>query len=366
MRTEENHVMKHQTFPALMILVSLAVLLAACAPAAAATPTAQPIATVKADDVVVAEGRLEPIRYTQLALNANGLVSDVLVKEGDAVKAGDVIARLENTQAKTLQSAQADALANLTSAYQAVRDAQYNLDQYDVPSDFAGMTAGQAVESTLAKLNAARDAFEPYKWMSDKQLKLTNAEDEDNAVITNTPKRLKKQLDDSWSRYRKAVQWLDLQSALESAQAQLAQAQQDYDNLKDSSLAETTAGTRAALANAELRAPFAGIITNLDLKVGEFAASGNPVVTMADFSSWVVKTTDLTEIDVVNVKEGEPVTLTLDALPDVTLKGYVLSIGQNYSEKQGDIVYQVKVLLSDKNPAMRWGMTAEVNFQKAH
>jgi hypothetical protein len=54
--------------------------------------------------------------------------------------------------------------------------------------------------------------------------------------------------------------------------------------------------------------------------------------------------------------------MTLDAIPDVTLKGYVLSIGQNYSEKQGDVVYEVSVLLTDKNPAMRWGMTAQIQF----
>ncbi len=355
--------MKNRTLAALMILVSLSLLLAACSPAAA-TPTPEPIATVKADDVVVAEGRVEPVRFTQLALNANGLVSDVKAKEGDAVKAGDVIARLQSTQAKTLKSAQADALAEVTAAYEAVRDAQYSLDEYDIPSDFSGMTPGQAVESTLKKLNAARDAFEPYRWMSDKQLKLTHAEEDDESIITNTGKRLKKQLDDAWAKYRKAVQWLDRQSAVESAQARLAQAQQDYDSLQDPTLAENTAGARAALANAELRAPFAGTITNLDLKVGEFAASGSPVVTIADFSSWVVKTTDLTEIDVVNIKEGQPVTLTLDAIPGTTLKGYVLSIGHNYSEKQGDIVYEVSVLLTDQQPAIRWGMTAEVNFQK--
>jgi multidrug efflux pump subunit AcrA (membrane-fusion protein) len=359
---EENCTMKNTKFAALMITVALSLLLAACSPATAATPTPAPIATVKADGVVVAEGRVEPVRFTALALNANGLVSEVLAKEGDSVKAGQVIARLENSQAKSLESAQADALKQLTTGYEAVRDAQFKLDEYDIPSDFAGMTAGEAVSKTLEKLNADRDAFEPYKWMSDRQLKLTQAESDDNSVITNTAKRLKKQLDDSWSKYRKAVQWLDLTSGLQSAQAQLAQAQKDYDSLKDSSFGEDTAGARAALASSELRAPFAGTITNLDLKVGEFAASGSPVVTIGDFSSWVVKTTDLTEIDVVNIKEGQPVTLTLDAIPGVTLKGYVLSIGQNYSEKQGDIVYQVSVLLSDKNTAMRWGMTAEVKF----
>jgi len=84
---------------------------------------------------------------------------------------------------------------------------------------------------------------------------------------------------------------------------------------------------------------------------------------VADFSSWLVKTTDLTEIDVVNLAEGQPVTVTLDALPEVELKGEILSIGQNYSENQGDVVYEVTILLTDTHPAMRWGMTAAVKFE---
>ena len=57
-------------------------------------------------------------------------------------------------------------------------------------------------------------------------------------------------------------------------------------------------------------------------------------------------------------------TLSLDAMPEASFSGQVLSIAQNYSEKQGDIVYEVKVLLTEKDPAMRWGMTAQVEFQK--
>ena len=169
-------------------------------------------------------------------------------------------------------------------------------------------------------------------------------------------------MDDAWAKDRKAINWMELESNLESAQARLQQTQKDYDSLQDPTFSEDTAGARAALANAEVRAPFPGSITNLDLKVGEFAASGQPVMTIADLSNWVVKTTDLTEIDVVNLSEGQPVEVTLDAIPDVTLKGNVLTIGQSYSEKQGDIVYEVTILLTDKNPAMRWGMTAEVKF----
>jgi multidrug resistance efflux pump len=342
-------------------LAVFGLLLTACASGTAKSTATETIPTVTAEKAVVAEGRVEPIRYANIALNASGLVSDVSSKEGDQVKAGQVIAQLQSNEAKTLEEAQANAAQELTSAYQAVRDAQYKLDNFDVPSDFSGMTPTQAVESMLEKLNKARANFEPYKNLSDKKYFGSVV---DTGVYKDVARRYKKELDDAWAKYRKAIQWLELKSNLENAQARRDQAQKDYDSLQDPSFAEDTAGTRAALANAEVRAPFAGTVTNLDLKVGEFAASGQPVITIADLSNWVVKTTDLTEIDVVNVKEGQPVTITLDALPGVELKGNVLSIAQNYSERQGDIVYKVTILLTDKDPAMRWGMTAEVKFEQ--
>lgn len=355
--------MKNLKYIAFVILATLGLLLSACAAGNAAAPTPTTIPTVQADEAVIAEGRVEPIRFADIALNANGLVSDVFSKEGDSVKAGQIIARLENSQAETLESAQAKASQDLTTAYQDVRDAQYKLDNFDIPFDFADMTPTQAVEMTLDKLNVARDNFEPYKYLSDRRLKLTQQEI-DTGVYNGLAHEYKKALDDAWADYRKAIQWLELETNLEAAQARLDQAQKDYDSLQDVSFSEDTAGVRAALANAEVRSPFAGTITNLDLKVGEYAASGQPVITIADLSNWVVKTTDLTEIDVVNISEGQPVAITLDAIPDVTLRGNVLSIGQNYSEKQGDVVYEVTILLTDKNPAMRWGMTAEVKFEQ--
>lgn len=312
---------------------------------------------------IIAEGHLEPIRYINLAFNTNGLVTEVSSAEGDQVEAGQIIARLENPQAKTLESARVDALQELTGTYAAVRDEQYQLDNFDVPSEFSGMTPIQAVQTTLEKLNKARDNFEPYKNLSDKWL-AADKKAIDTGVYRGVAQRYKKELDDTWADYRQAIQWLNLESNLQTAQARLDQAQKDYVALQDATFSEDTAGARAALANAEVRAPFAGTITKLDLKVGEFVPPGQPVVTIADLSSWVVKTTDLTENDVVNVNEGQPVEVTLDAMPGIILKGNVLSIGQGYSEKEGDIVYEVTILINDKNPGMRWGMTAEVKFVK--
>ncbi|MFZ5912422.1 MAG: HlyD family secretion protein [Chloroflexota bacterium] len=349
-------------FRILSIAVLAGLLLTACGAGGTPTPADTPMPAVIADDTILAEGRLEPIRYVEVALNASGLVSEVLVAEGDKVKAGQVIARLVSDEARTLEDAQAQAAQKLTEAYQEVRDAQYDLDNFDVPTDFSGMTPPEAVEMTLLKLDEARQNFEPYKDLSDKRLQYDPNDDNDKEIYKNTAKLYKKRLDDAWAKYRKAIQWLDLESNLESAQAQVTQAQNDYDNLQDPSFAEDTAGTRAALANAEVRAPFSGVVTNLDLKVGEYAASGNPVVTIADMSNWVVKTTDLTEIDVVSVSDGQPVTVKLDAIPETELKGNVFAVKQNYSENQGDIVYEVTILLTDKHPAMRWGMTADVEF----
>jgi len=350
--------------------LALSLLIAACG-TAAPTPEATPIPTVIDESAIITEGRLEPIRFVEVASNASGLVSEVLVVEGAQVTAGQVIAHVESTEAKTLEAALADASAELTTAYQGVRDAQFEVDNFDIPSDFSDMTPSEAVQMTLDKLNIARDNFEPYKNLSERYLEPTKAEQragregkKESEVYRDVAKLYKKQLDDAWAKYRKAIHWMELESELISANARLTQAQFDYNSLQDPAFNENTAGARASLANAEVRAPFAGVITDLGLKVGEFASAGTPVVTVADTSNWVVKTTDLTEIDVVELAEGQPVSIVLDAVPSVTLQGNVFSIAQNYSENQGDIVYEVTVLLTDTHPAMRWGMTAEVRFEE--
>ena len=352
--------------PCIPTVIAIALVIASCAPPGA-TPTSSTdvLPPVEAPDLIVAEGRVEPVRFAEIALNASGLVSEVWVSEGDQVAAGDPIVSLKSATAQSLEDARAGALAELTAAYETARDAQYDLDNFDVPYDFAGLTATEAVSTTLEKLNVAREAFEPYEDLSEKRLELTDNEKADESKIyRDTAKLYKKRLDDAWAKYRKAILWLELESALESANARLALAQKDYDALNDAQFSESTAGVRAALANAELRAPFAGIVTDLNLKVGEFAASGQPVVTIADVSSWVVKTTDLTELDVVGISEGQTAVVTLDAIPDSPIDAQVLSISQGYAEKQGDIVYEVTMLLSEQPPAIRWGMTAEVRFTK--
>jgi HlyD family secretion protein len=392
--SKEKVTMKHLFILCLVILAGL--LLAGCGAAGGqvAAPST-PIPTVVAENVIVAEGRLEPVHYVDIAFNTNGAVSEVLVAEGEQVKAGQVIARLENSEAKQAEVAKAEedfltaqqafdsaevtALGSLAEAHESVRKAQYELDNFAIPSEIRDMSTSEALIYTADKLEQARVQFEPYRYLEDRlaaELRRENPTNPD--VYRSTAKNFKKQLDDAWADYNRAIKWATLESNLENAQADLANNQKEYDllsagnNSGEKALAEATydaartnlTAAKAALADVELTAPFDGTVAGLEVKTGETVAPGQIAASVADFSGWIVKTTDLTELDVVDISEGQPVTIALDAFPEELLEGKVQTIGQNYSEKQGDIVYEVTVALTESLSNMRWGMTSVVKFNK--
>ncbi len=363
--------MNVRTLALAALMLMLVPTIAACGAsgdAAQAVPTLPPVLDVAN---VTAEGRLEPVRYANLSPATGGMVSEVLLEEGSVVRAGDLIARFEDRQAQDLVGAQTKAAQDLSAAYQAVRDAQDELDAYPMPRVFVGLTAEEAARTWLDKLETARANFAPYadtsrqgyKW-NHRFVSLPPKILFDYNQFEGMAKEYKKQLDIGWVYYRRACTWLELESKLETAKAQLAEAQRRSDSLQDASFGTDSAGARGALASAELRAPFDGTITSLDLKPGQYVEAGSPVATIGDLTGWVVKTTNLTEIDVVDIKAQHPVTVTLDAMPGKSFRGIATSISQNYSVRQGDIVYEATILLTDKDPNMRWGLTAQVTFLK--
>lgn len=119
---------------------------------------------------------------------------------------------------------------------------------------------------------------------------------------------------------------------------------------------------RVALDDTELRAPFAGAVVAVDLKPGEFVAPGAPLVYLADQSAWQIETTDLTELNIVRVRQGSPVMMTFDAIPDLQLLGTVSRINGLGENKQGDITYIVTVTPDRQDSRLRWNMTASVSI----
>jgi len=336
--------------------MGLSLLFTACSTAGkAATETPEAIPTVIADSTIIAEGRVEPIRYAEIAFNASGVVSEVLVQEGQAVKKGESLIRLGDESDTNYAAAQLE----LVSAEQALNDLQN--------------TAGTDLAQSVIDL---KEAQEEYNEADDYLHYLRN----ENKVPQTETRRF---LVQTWKGYEYRIKtksikgpapadWIiEAENDLALRKAELDSAQRAYDRLKGGVDADQLAvlearlnAAKAGVAAFSVTAPFDGVVANLNAKTGGSINAGEVAVTVADFSHWIINTTDLTEIDVVALAEGGPVVVTLDAIPDVQLKGTIESIGQTFAENQGDVVYEVTVLLTDIDPAMRWGMTAEVKFEE--
>lgn len=99
-------------------------------------------------------------------------------------------------------------------------------------------------------------------------------------------------------------------------------------------------------------------------KVGQAATPGATLVTLGDTSAWFIETDNLTELNVVDVKQGSPAQIKFDAVPGLKLDGRVERIGLRSQNKRGDVLYTVRVALNAPDPRLRWGMTAFVQFEK--
>jgi multidrug resistance efflux pump len=373
-----------------ILFLSAALLLVACGgnpTVAAATPT---IAPVKDNSALKAEGKLQPAQSVNLSFVTGGEVAEVLVKEGDAVKAGDVIARVKSdAQQAAVARAEADVAAAKASEAKYVEQLpqQIAAAEAEIRSAEAQIAASAAKQNDPAAIAAAEAAVyqakvsqqaaeDAYKTVLDK--KLYGPTEEQARLVVETAKRNTQAAELRLKQLRSGLGVVATTAEIEAAQARLTAAQARLDQLK----AEATGtpnptyaaaiqqaeaalqSARTAVADTELVAPLAGTIAQLNVKAGEAAAPGVPVIVLADFSNWIIETNDLTEIKVPNVKVDQAVVVLFDALPDVELKGAVESIGTLYQTSSGDIVYPVKIKLIDTDPRLRWGMTASVEFEK--
>jgi len=248
------------------------------------------------------------------------------------------------------------ALEAISAATKAVRDAQYQLDNFTVPQTQSVYSTTQGLEVMQKKLDEARAAFEPYKYYSEND---------------STRKDLKKELDEAQADFNSAVKRLQYETDLAVAQANLAKALKDYGTWKDGpdpdevKLAQVSlenaqsalAAAEAQLQDLELRAPFAGTISDISVRKGEWVTPGQPILLIADLNGLQIETTDLNEIDAARVKVDNPVTLTFDALPGVEVKGTVESISPKSSEGSG-VNYTVVIQMEQLPALLRWGMTA--------
>ena len=384
--------MKKTTNILIIMLVVFVLALAACAnqqPAAQETaPTPLP------SSAVIAEGHLKPVQAVNLSFQARGAVETVNVKVGDSVKKGDVLARLASASQAEAQLAAAklelvnaqqafDALirtapANLASAWDAYMKAQAvrakaeraweNLNLDDIEDTIEDDKAD--VEDRAQDLKDAQEDFDKYKDLDKDNSKRKNAEDDLENAQEDYNEAVRKLEEDA--RERDSVR-----AALDAALAAEAESKHQYELSAEGANKDQLALAQARLDNAEaqaaaaesnlsnfiLTAPFDGVVAEAAVEVGEQVGAESRAVSVADNSSWIIETTDITELEVVDIAVGQKVTFTADALSDVTMNGVVTEISQSSFTQGGDVIYTVRIQADEVDPRVKWGMTVEVTFE---
>jgi len=366
---------------AVLLLVTLSI--SACGGGPTPTPKVVPtLPAIKISNKVVAEGKVVPVKGAALSFQVAGTLAEILVNVGERVPAGAVLARLDPkplelqlaqaeasyaaAQAKHAQLKRGPTAQDATAAQQAVKAAEAAYENLLRPSQNELLALKSDVDKAKAQVDRAQAAYDRIGGDS-------------NPFANMTLERAA--LQTAWLDYQKAIALYN--NRINPSDAQIQQALAAIQNAK-SNLAKLTptpedlAASEAnvnvakaardlaadALARAKLVAPFDGTIVAIEPKVGEQVGIGVPVVRLADTTNFQVETTDLTEINIVNVKEGDAATVTLDAIPEVELTGKVASIKGFGENKQGDIVYTVVIKLDKQDPRLRWNMTAKVTITR--
>ncbi len=302
---------------------------------------------VSIDDAYIQAAKLA------VSTDVSGIVADIPVHEGQHVRKGDVLFRLDDRPFRiALDGAKAELAQTALTMDAMKRDYQRLVHQADaqvaqVQSDqadyerYAPLVKGGAVtraqaEDTRYKVAADQQAAEALRVQAQVQLaKLGGTADVD---VTKTP-------------------------AYQQAEAKVAEAQRELDHTV-------------------VRAPFDGIVTQVDsLQPGQYLAAANPGFALVSASDvWAQgfpKETELTW-----VKPGDPVKVSVDTYPGRVWTGRVQSVSpasgsefsllpaQNTSGNWVKVVQRiplrVQLDLAPDQPALRAGMSVEIDIDTGH
>ncbi len=313
------------------VVLAIAILaLAAMAVAAWLQPT-RSVSTVSVTvgDIsarVNANARVRALRSARLAFPLSGRLAGVPVQEGDTVKAGDLLAEL-----------QADELdRRLKQAELTVQSRQLDLER--------AQAAPRTEDLEIARANLKKAA-----------LNLAAAEDnaKRNPGSSSDAAREAAQADYDIARanFDRLTRGPTTQE-LELLKNNLAAAQLDLET------------ARTAKAQSQLRAPYDGIITEVNAQPGELVGGYNPVVAIADLTQLELFA-DIDEIDVGSVAPGQSAQISLDAFPGVTLEGKLTRLFPAASNERGALVYHARIQFDKGDLPVRPGMGATVKIATA-
>ena len=310
--------------------------------------------------VVTASGEIKPKNYANVNADSLGKVAEILVEEGDTVKQGQVILRLESIQ----PAAEVDAQKAFLRTVQAeAKGAQASLGAAKAFLDSARADLVQA----RANLNLYRVEFERAAQLLEEDLISRSLYDQRRAdfevaqaVIESGRARVSQAEADRLQR----------NSARDMARARVAQARATLARISD------------ILRKTTYTSPIDGVVTDLPVNVGENVvmgiqnSPGSRLFSVADLSV-ITAEVKVDETDIVNVRLGHPTEVTIDAIPDQAFAGKVTEVGQSainratgqattanqISEEAKE--FRVEITLDEPPPNLRPGLSSTAKVTTA-
>ena len=260
--------------------------------------------------IVTASGEIKPKTYTNLGANAQGRVMQLMVKEGDHVRRGEVVAKIESIQAT------ADVEQQRASIASAEADSTASEAGLKVQDDTI-KTQRATIDRTKADLDLAKINYDRYEQLYKAGVAPKSDFDQRKSTYESQVAGLREaelRLDQLISQRAQTV------AQLQSTQRRVTQAQAGLTRLTD------------ILEKHDVVTPLDGIVTTLPVQVGETVVPGiqnsaaSSIMTVADMSI-VTAEVHVDETDIVNLKIGQKADVTIDAIPDRTFSGHVTEIG---------------------------------------
>lgn len=386
---------------------------------------AQEFFTVVQDSLteeIILSGDIDMGNRVDLGFGMSGRVSEIFVKEGDIVQAGDVLARvsMSSLQAELLEAeanlkqSQADSGAttvNLAFAYQNLQNtiAEQNtlvdnaykallnesLESYTEKETTA---VPPVISGTYTGIEEGEYIINPYNSSSKSgfSFNLTGLENGNGTVKTNIPGPLGTQglfiqfsedSNYSWTEWtvsipnKRSANYTTRKNAYDQALATrnktISQAEDVYLQAQaldkssgtisksDASIMAARAridGVLARMNDGVIKAPFDGVVGILNLSVGEIVSANTPYITLVGSEDFELNL-NVPEIDVSKISFGDEVHITLDAYGENMMwNGLITSINVIDTLVDGVSVYKTKVSVLNPDENMRVGMSAKARI----
>ena len=342
-------------------------------------------------------GSLTSADDAQVGARAGGRLVEVLVKEGDQVSAGQVIARQDSREGRTkvrqaqsqldsalasLRQAQTEATVGPQKSMAAVRSARAQLASAEANLLKARNGArSEERRQAEAQLRAAKTGLDIAKKDLDRGQKLLD----EGAISEREFDRYRQTYANALAQYESAIESnklaagearfediraLEGQVAAAREQLQTALAGQRSDSQFRDRVAQAQAQARSAqdaidlvrqsLDDTAIRAPFSGRVAGKPLQIGTYASPGTPVARLVGIEG-IYFEGQIPEVKISSVKSGMAVTIQLDALQGRFFTGYIAAISPQ-SESLGRL-YKVRVTLSGYPEELKAGMFARAKVE---